>query len=124
VRPQARPRVKKHKKKVIVAAKKKKVIVAAKTTSTGKPDQRASRGPSVVPVAADSGASSSNLLLLLFGVALGVSLFVVVLGLTPPWALPRPVLALVYNRRDALIFGGFATAAGIGLGLAIVAGLS
>jgi hypothetical protein len=110
----ARPRVKKHKKKVIVGA----------TTTTRKPgpkNQRASRASGVAPVAATSKTSSSSLVPLLFGIALGLSLFVVVLGLVPPWALPGPVLALVYNRRDALIFGGFATAAGLGLGLAIAA---
>jgi hypothetical protein len=75
-------------------------------------------------VAAARGASSSTPLLILLGIALGVSLLVVVLGLTPAWILPGPVLALVYNRRDALIFGGFAMAAGLGLGLAIAATLS
>jgi hypothetical protein len=106
--------VKKHKKKVIVAG----------TTTTPKPgpkNQRASRASGVAPVAATSKTSSSSLVPLLFGIALGLSLFVVLLGLVPPWALPGPVLALVYNRRDALIFGGFATAAGLGLGLAIAA---
>jgi hypothetical protein len=104
--------VKKHKKKIIVAA----------TTSTRKPDpkrQRASRASVMVPVAAASSAPSSSFVPLLFGVALGLSLLVVAIGLAPPWALPGPVLALVYNRRDAIIFGGFATAAGIGLGLVI-----
>jgi hypothetical protein len=116
--------VKKHKKKVIVAAKK---PPTPKKPQTRKPDhtnQRAAGGSSVVPLAAESSASSSTLVPLLFGLALGLSLFVVIVGMAPPRALPRPVLALVYNRRDALIFGGFATAAGIGLGFAIAAGLS
>jgi hypothetical protein len=112
VKKRAHPRVKKHKKKVIVAA----------TTTTRKPNpksQTASRASSVVPATAASSARSSRFEPLVFGLALGLALFVVLLGLAPPWVLPGPVLALVDNRRDALIFGGFATAAGLGLGLAI-----
>jgi hypothetical protein len=110
VKKRAHPRVKKHKKKVIVAA----------TTRKPSPkSQRPSRAASAVPATASGSARSSGFVLLLFGLALGVALFIVLLGLAPPWALPEPVLALVYNRRDALIFGGFATAAGLGLGLAI-----
>jgi len=112
VKKRAHPRVTKHKKKVVVAA----------TTTTRKPNpksQRASRASSVVPATAASSAHSSRFVPLLFGLALGLALLVVLLGLAPPWVLPGPVLALVYNRRDALIFGGFATAAGLGLGLAI-----
>jgi hypothetical protein len=104
---------------------KKKVIVAATTTTTGKSDGKRphSSEPPLV-VAATSGASSSTPLFILLGIALGLALLVVVLGLTPASVLPRPVLALVYNRRDALIFGGFAIAAGLGLGLAIAATLA
>jgi hypothetical protein len=110
VKKRAHPKVKKHKKKIIVAA----------TTRKPSPkSQRPSRAASVVPATASGSARSSGFVLLLFGLALGVALFIVLLGLAPPWALPEPVLALVYNRRDALIFGGFATAAGLGLGLAI-----
>jgi hypothetical protein len=44
---------------------------------------------------------------------------VVAVALTPPWVLPRPVGAVVYDRRDLLVFAGIATALSIGLGLLI-----
>ena len=54
------------------------------------------------------------LLPLVLGAALGLSLLVAVLALTPAWALPRPVQGLVYGRREVLIFVGFAAALSIG----------
>jgi len=53
------------------------------------------------------------------GIALGLSLLVVGLGLTPAWMLPRPLGILAYERRDQLVYGGVASAVGIGLGMAI-----
>jgi hypothetical protein len=77
-----------------------------------------------VPVAAAGSGSSSILLPLLFGVALGFSLLAVVIALTPPWALPGQLLTLVDGRREGVIFGGFATALCIGLVLGISLALS
>jgi hypothetical protein len=102
-----------------VKKRKKRIIVAATTSKPDPKSQRPSRAASVAPATAASSARPSRFVPLLFGLVLGLALFVVLLGLAPPWVLPGPVLALVYNRRDALIFGGFATAAGLGLGLAI-----
>jgi hypothetical protein len=79
----------------------------------------ATLGPTVVPVASVGSSSSSTLLPILLGVGLGLSLMVVAVALTPPWVLPRPVGAVVYDRRDLLVFAGIATALSIGLGLLI-----
>jgi hypothetical protein len=84
----------------------------------------ATLGPTVVPVASVSSGSSSTLLPILLGVGLGLSLIVVAVALTPPWVLPRPVGAAVYERRDSLIYAGIATALSIGLGLLITLGAS
>jgi hypothetical protein len=46
-----------------------------------------------------------------------LSLIVVAIALTPPWALPRSVGIVVYEQREQFVFGGIATAMGIGLGL-------
>jgi hypothetical protein len=77
-----------------------------------------------VPVAAAGSDSSSILLPLAFGVALGFSLLAVVFALTPPWALPGQLLTLVDGRREGMIFGGFATALCISLVLGISLALS
>jgi hypothetical protein len=71
----------------------------------------------VVPVAAVSSDSSSLLLPLALGVALGLALLPVALALTPSWALPRPVFALVYAWREALIFAGCGMAVCIALAI-------
>lgn len=70
-----------------------------------------------MPVAAVSSGSSSLLFPLALGAALGLSLLVVILALTPPWALPGVVHGLVYGRRELVIFGGVATAACISLAI-------
>lgn len=102
-----------------------KKVAAPLTTTTGPPPspeitqgRPASFGPTVVPVANVS-SGSSTLLPLLLGIALGLSLVVVGIALTPPWFLPRPVGVAVYERRDGLIYAGVATALSIGLGLLI-----
>jgi len=96
------------------------------TTTSGPPPppeitqlEPASLGPTVVPVASISSGSSSSLLPLLLGIALVLSLIVVAIALTPPWALPRSVGIVVYEQREQFVFGGIATAMGIGLGLLI-----
>jgi Flp pilus assembly protein TadB len=72
----------------------------------------------VVPVAAAAGEDSSSFLLALaLGAALGLSLLVVAFALTPAWALPRSVLMLVYDKREALILLGFAAALSIAVAI-------
>jgi hypothetical protein len=63
--------------------------------------------------------SSSSSLALLLGVALGLSLLVIAVAVTPPWMLPRQMVRPVYEHREAVIVGGIATTASIGLGLVI-----
>jgi hypothetical protein len=119
VRQKARSRPKTQKK---VDSEKKKVLSAGTTRPPRKPAlerQRAIKTRAVAPVAAVSSGSSSLLLPLALGAALGLSLLVAVLALTPLWALPRPVAALVYDRREVLIFWGLATALGVGLALTL-----
>jgi hypothetical protein len=84
----------------------------------------ASLGAAVVPVASLSAGSSSSLLPLLLGIALVLSLIVVGIALTPPAVLPRPVGMVVHDQRDSLVYGGFAIALGIGLGLMITVAAS
>lgn len=126
------PRVKPHRQRVVrqhPRAKKKAAVAAAPRGGPPSPPEITQRqpeflGPTVVPVASLSSGSSSSLLPLLLGIALGLSLVVVGVALTPPWALPRPVGIVVYEQRDQLVYGGIATALSIGLGLLItVAGL-
>jgi hypothetical protein len=74
-----------------------------------------------VPVAAETSRGSSILLSLTLGAVLGLSLLVVVLTLTPAWALPEAVLALVYARREALMFWGFSIALTIGVAMTFAA---
>jgi len=127
------PRVKPDRQRVVrehAQPKKKKAVVPAATTSGPPPPpeitqrQPASLGPTVVPVASLSSAPSSSVLPLLLGIALGLSLIVVGIALTPPWALPRAVGIVVYEQRDQLVYGGIATALSIGLGLLITVAAS
>jgi hypothetical protein len=122
------PRVKPQPKRVVrkdARPKKKKAVVPAVTTSGPPPPPEitelrpATLGPTVVPVAGLSSGSSSNLLPLLLGIALVLSLIVVGIAMTPPGALPRPVGIVVYEQRESLVFGGVAIALGISLGLLI-----
>lgn len=74
----------------------------------------------VVPVAAAAGEDSSSLVLALaLGAALGLSLLLVAFALTPSWALPRSVLMLVYDKRDILILVGFAAALSIAVAITL-----
>ncbi len=72
-----------------------------------------------VPVAA-SGSGSSPLGRIVLGIALALALLAVAFALMLPSAMPRPIGALIYERRSSLIFGYVATAVSIGLGVAIV----
>jgi hypothetical protein len=100
--------------------KKRKIVAARQTRPRRKPAverQRAIKTRAVVPAAARSSGSSSLLLPLALGAALGLSLLVAVLALTPQWALPGRAQELVYGRREVLAFVGFAAALSIGLAL-------
>jgi hypothetical protein len=98
-------------------------VPATSTSGPPPPPEITQLGPaslgSTVAVANLSSGSSSSLLPLLLGIALGLSLVVVGLALTPPRALPRPVGILVYEQRESLVFGGVAIALAISLGLLI-----
>jgi hypothetical protein len=100
-RQKAQSRAKKAKKKVVAAS-----IV-----------RRQPRNTAAASVAAVSSDSSSILLPLVVVAGLGLLLLVVALALTPAWALPRPVVALVYDRREAVIFWTFAIALTIGVAM-------
>jgi pyrroloquinoline quinone (PQQ) biosynthesis protein C len=61
---------------------------------------------------------------LVLGVALGISLAVVAVALTPARAMRRSVAAFVEGRRETLLYAGVGAAVAIGLGLAIALVLS
>ena len=84
----------------------------------------ATLGPTIEPVSSATTGSSSDLVPIVLAVALGLSLIIVAIALTPPWVLPRPVGAVVYERRDALVYVGIGTALSIGTGLLIALGAS
>jgi hypothetical protein len=92
------------------ATKKVKAIAVATKAARAGPSLR---------VAGASTNRSSNSFALLLGVALGLSLLVIVVAATPPAMLPRQIAQPVYEHRDAIIYGAVATAISIGLGLAI-----
>jgi hypothetical protein len=98
--------VKKQQHKAVVKQPRKKsnktkaVPVASKSPRSGPP------ATSGVPVAAKTSSSS---LALLLGLALGLSLLVVVVAATPPWLLPSQIVRPVYEHREAVIVGGVAT---------------
>jgi hypothetical protein len=70
-------------------------------------------------VAAGGSLSSSLLARLVLGIALGVCVLSVALAFTPREALLRPVLAVVYGRRDDIIFSVIVALLAILLGLGI-----
>ncbi len=92
------------------ATKKAKAIAVAPKTARAAPSLR---------VAGASTKRSSNSFALLLGVALGLSLLVIVVAATPPAMLPRQIAQPVYENREAIMYGAVATAISIGLGLAI-----
>jgi hypothetical protein len=105
--------------------KRKATVVPASTTGSPPPPPEITQGrpvplaATVVPAASLGSGSSSILLPLLLGIALGLSFIVIAIALTPPWALPRSVGIVVYEQRDQFVYGGIATALSIGLGLLI-----
>ncbi len=64
------------------------------------------------------------LLSLVLGIALGLSLMVVAVALTPARVMRRSVAVIVEDRRETLLYGGVAAALAIGLGLGITLVLS
>jgi hypothetical protein len=56
---------------------------------------------------------------LVLGIALGLSLMIVAVALTPARAMRRSVAIIVEDRRETLLYGGVAAALGLGLGLAL-----
>jgi hypothetical protein len=64
------------------------------------------------------------LLSLVLGIALGLSLMIVAVALTPARVMRRSVAVIVEDRRETLLYGGVAAALAIGLGLGITLALS
>jgi hypothetical protein len=64
------------------------------------------------------------LLSVVLGIALGLSLMIVAVALTPARVMRRSVAVIVEDRRETLLYGGLAAALGIGLGLGITLMLS
>jgi hypothetical protein len=59
------------------------------------------------------------LLSVVLGIALGLSLMMVGVALTPAWAMRRSVAVVVGDRRDTLLYTGIAVALAIGVGVGI-----
>jgi hypothetical protein len=68
--------------------------------------------------------SGLMLVSLVLGIALGLSLMLVAVALTPARVMRRSVAVIVEDRRETLLYGGLAAALGIGLGLGITLMLS
>jgi len=61
---------------------------------------------------------------LVLGIALGLSLMIVAVALTPARVMRRSVADIVEDRRETLLYGGLAVALGLGLGLTLTLMLS
>jgi hypothetical protein len=62
---------------------------------------------------------------LVLGIALGLSLMIVAVALTPAWAMRKgSVASVVEDRRETLLYTGLAVALAIGVGLGIALVLS
>jgi hypothetical protein len=59
------------------------------------------------------------LLSLVLGIALGLSLMIVAVALTPTRMMRRSVAVIVEDRRETLLYGGVTAGLVIGLGLGI-----
>ena len=57
------------------------------------------------------------LLSVVLGIALGLSLMIVAVALTPARMMRRSVAVIVEDRRETLLYGGVAASLAIGLGL-------
>ena len=85
------------------------------------PDAPRPKMLTTVSAAATTGAPaswSSGLALLLWP-ALGLALIGVLMAALPPWVLPAPVSARVYERREALLTGGLAATVSIAVGVVV-----
>jgi hypothetical protein len=110
-RPPARPQPKKHKK-----------VVVSRTPKKAHPKlerRRVKPLPAGMPVLPARSDSTPILLSLVLGIALGLSLLLVAVALTPSRVLPGRMVTLVYDRRPVLIFGGFALAFSIALAMTL-----
>ena len=64
------------------------------------------------------------LLSVVLGIALGLSLMIIAVALTPARAMRRSVAVIVEDRRETLLYWGIAASLSIGLGLATALVLS
>jgi hypothetical protein len=97
------------------------VVPAGSNWTPRGPDPLASSVVASEPVSATVSAvdTSSSLLPLALGAALGLALLVVAVAATPPWVVPRQMNVLVYEHREPVIVWGLAMAISIGLGLLV-----
>jgi len=88
--------------------------------------RQATAKAAALPVATVAGSRSSSLLLpLVLGIALGLSLMIVAVALTPAWAMRKgSVAAVVEDRRETLLYTAVAVALAIGVGVGIARVLS
>lgn len=68
--------------------------------------------------------SGLMLVSLVLGIALGLSLMLVAVALTPARVMRRSVAVIVEDRRETLLYGGVAAALGVGVGLGLTLLLS
>jgi hypothetical protein len=105
-----------------VRKKKAKARVTVATWIPSRPDALGPAASSVVssPPLATAGTGSPSLLVpLVLAVAALIAVLTCGLALLPPRALPRQVVLMVYDRRDAMITGGLAMAGAMFIGIAI-----
>jgi hypothetical protein len=78
-----------------------------------------------LPVATVAESPSSSMLLpLVLGIALGLLLMIVGVALKPAWAMRRSAAVVVEDRRETLLYGGVAVALAIGVGVGVALVLS
>jgi hypothetical protein len=112
---QHRPARRKHHR-----SKSQKRTVPAGASSTPRTPDPPSRVAVASPlITRANGFYSSLLVTLVIGIALAAAVVSIAVGVTPPWALPRPLAIAVHDRRQELIFGGVGIALAICLSLAI-----
>jgi hypothetical protein len=71
------------------------------------------------PLSTAASGSPSLLVPLILAVAALIAVLTGGLALLPPRALPRNVVLMVFDRREAMITGGFAMAIAMFIGIAI-----
>jgi hypothetical protein len=104
--------------------KKHKKVVPARTTTPKRPSiarRPANRARTALQLSGANSGSSSFVLPVFLGVALGLSLLAIVLSFSPLWALPHSMAALIYHRRNVVIYGALVAAlcTGIAIGLVV-----